>query len=116
MDLLPGLQDTSGLAKRGRPPSALSTNFLNKRCNKTMWWTVCKYCYAAHVKDRATISFPTHVHGRKEAWQKHLSDCSYYAGVTGNLFQSEKNLDLSQNDGANKLQCTSPPEFTAAEK
>ncbi|ETP38622.1 hypothetical protein F442_13828 [Phytophthora nicotianae P10297] len=80
MDLLPGLQDSSYLAKRGRPPSALSRNFyrLNERCNKTMWWTVYKYCYAAHVKDRATTPFPTHVYGRKEAWQKHLSDFSYY--------------------------------------
>ncbi|OWZ07529.1 hypothetical protein PHMEG_00020068 [Phytophthora megakarya] len=107
-----------GLAKRGRPPSALSTNFyrLNERCNKTMWWTVCKYCYAAHVQDRATIPFPTHVHGRKEAWQRHLSDCSYYSGATGNMFQSEKRANVNQQDGTNKQQCTSPPEFSAAEK
>ncbi|POM78766.1 Hypothetical protein PHPALM_3669 [Phytophthora palmivora] len=61
MEILPGLKDEHPTrTKRGRPPSSLSTNFfrLNEKCNKTMWWTVCKYCYAAHVNDKQTISFP----------------------------------------------------------
>ncbi|KAG3085104.1 hypothetical protein PI125_g19336 [Phytophthora idaei] len=119
MDLLPGLRDEhAGGSKRGRPPSALSTNFyrLNEMCNKTMWWTVCKYCYAAHVKDRATVPFPVHVHGRKEAWEKHLSGCLYYVRVTGNAFQSEESqTGVREHGEANKMQCTSPPEFTPAE-
>ncbi|ETO86437.1 hypothetical protein F444_00019 [Phytophthora nicotianae P1976] len=77
MDLLPGLRDEqAGGSKRGRRPSALSTIFfrLNEKCNKTMWWTVCKYWYAAHVRDTDSVPFPTHVHGRKDSWEKHLSE------------------------------------------
>ncbi|EGZ19142.1 hypothetical protein PHYSODRAFT_493522 [Phytophthora sojae] len=120
MDLLPGLRDEQpGAPKRGGPPSALSTNFyrLNEKCSKAMWWTVCKYCYAAHVKDKATIPFPTHIHGRKEAWEKHLSGCGYYVGATGNVFQSvESEGEPGEHGRTTKSQCTSPPKFTLAEK
>ncbi|ETO85106.1 hypothetical protein F444_01071 [Phytophthora nicotianae P1976] len=94
MDILPGLRDeNAGGSKRGRPPSALSAHFyrLNEKCNKSMWWTVCKYCYRAHLKDRAMVPFPTHVHGRKDAWEKHLSQCLYYIRVTGAPMQGNVN-------------------------
>ncbi|GMF41483.1 unnamed protein product [Phytophthora fragariaefolia] len=119
MDRLPGLRDEeAGAPKRGRPPSALSTNFyrLNEKCNKTMWWTVCKYCYAAHVKDKTAIPFLIHVHGRKEAWEKHLSECLYFV-ATGNAFRSiESEGNAGEHGRATKTQCTSPPEFMLAEK
>ncbi|KAF1791383.1 hypothetical protein GQ600_22407 [Phytophthora cactorum] len=71
MELLPGLREGfPERAKRGRPPSSLSANFfrLKENCNKTMWWTVCKYCYAEYVNDKENVPFPIAVHGRKEAW------------------------------------------------
>lgn len=62
MELLPGLPNANaGSSKRGRPPKGLSSNFyrLNEKCNQAMWWTVCKYCYAAHAKDPARIPEPS---------------------------------------------------------
>ncbi|ETM55846.1 hypothetical protein L914_00998 [Phytophthora nicotianae] len=116
MDILPGLRDENpGGSKRGRPPSALSANFyrLNEKCNKSMWWTVCKYCYRAHLKDRAMVPFPTHVHGRKDAWEKHLSQCLYYIRVTGAPMQGNVNeAGVSGEDYSNKLLCTLPPQFS----
>ncbi|KAG3052019.1 hypothetical protein PI124_g22645 [Phytophthora idaei] len=60
MELLPGLrEELPERAKRGRPPSSLSANFfrLKEKCNKTMWWTVCKYCYAEYVNDKEAFPF-----------------------------------------------------------
>ncbi|KAG4228842.1 hypothetical protein PC116_g22818 [Phytophthora cactorum] len=85
MELLSGLREAfPERAKRGRPPSSLSANFfcLKEKSNKTMWWTVCKYCYAEYVNDKENFPFPIAVHGRKEAWKKHLEACERYARVT----------------------------------
>ncbi|EGZ26292.1 hypothetical protein PHYSODRAFT_297618 [Phytophthora sojae] len=107
MDLLPELRDEqAGASKRGRSPSALSTNFY--RLNEKM--------QQDDVAD-ATIPFPTHVHGRKEAWEKHLAGCVHYVGAIGNVFQSvESEGEPGEHGRTTKSQSTSPPEFTLAEK
>ncbi|EGZ15574.1 hypothetical protein PHYSODRAFT_302058 [Phytophthora sojae] len=91
----PGLwDDEAGTLKRGRPSSALSTNCYrpNEKYNMTMWWTARIYCYAAHVKDKATVTFPTHLHGRKETEKKHLAECPYLTGATGTAFRGAEGL------------------------
>ncbi|EEY67332.1 uncharacterized protein PITG_04340 [Phytophthora infestans T30-4] len=116
MELLPGLQDDG--SKRGRPPGPLGMNFyrLNEKCNKSMWWTVCKYCYAAHVSAKTTIPFPTHIRGRKESWEKHLDECLYYARVTRKPAQSDENqAETDEHARVYKHQRTSPPAFTPIE-
>ncbi|ETK87512.1 hypothetical protein L915_08060 [Phytophthora nicotianae] len=119
MELLPDHQsDLAEAPKRGRPPSSLSSNFyrLNEKCNKTMWWTICKYCYVAHVNDKARVPFPVSIHGRKASWEKHLSDCSYYVQATGKLLNKESDTSEYEVSRSNKLQCASPPDFTSAEQ
>ncbi|ETL50128.1 hypothetical protein L916_00595, partial [Phytophthora nicotianae] len=119
MELLPDHQsDLAEAPKRGRPPSSLSSNFyrLNEKCNKTRWWTICKYCYVAHVNDKARVPFPVSIHGRKASWEKHLSDCSYYVQATGKLLNKESDTSEYEVSRSNKLQCASPPEFTSAEQ
>ncbi|ETN24683.1 hypothetical protein PPTG_00907 [Phytophthora nicotianae INRA-310] len=62
------------------------------------------------------VPFPTHVHGRKDAWEKHLYQCLYYIRVTGAPIQGNVNeAGVSGEDYSNKLQCTLPPQFTPAE-
>ncbi|ETN02814.1 hypothetical protein PPTG_15777 [Phytophthora nicotianae INRA-310] len=116
MELLPGLQDDG--SKRGRPPGPAGMNFyrLNEHCNSTQWWTVCKFCYAAHVSAKTTVPFPTHIRGRKENWEKHLDKCLYYARVTGKPAQRDENrAEAGEHGQAYKHQRTSPPAFTPVE-
>jgi hypothetical protein len=119
VDLLPGLRaERADGAKRGRPPGPLAANFyqLNEKCNKSMWWMACKFCYAAHISNRAAIPFASQVRGRKESWEKHLAECLFYARVAGNSLQSNENLaEGNASAGTNKHQCIAPPAFTLVE-
>ncbi|KAG3112702.1 hypothetical protein PI124_g6660 [Phytophthora idaei] len=118
MKLLPGLREAfPERAKRGRPPSSLSANFfrLKEKCNKTMWWTVCKYCYAEYVNDKENVPFPIAVHGRKEAWEKHLEACERYARVTRVRRIADNCGSVCENGDASKKHCVPPPGFTSTE-
>ncbi|KAG6947109.1 hypothetical protein JG687_00016326 [Phytophthora cactorum] len=106
MDLLPGLRDEhAGGSKRGRRPSALSTNFYRLNENVQQNYVVDRMqvllCGPRKGQSYGSISRP----------------CSRAKGSLGEtlVWSEESQTGVREHGEANKMQCTSPPEFTPAE-
>ena len=65
----------------GRPASAARTHFTKsaEMVNKTVHWHSCNHCSIAHNSDPENVPVPEKVQGRKECFERHLENCSYYA-------------------------------------